>query len=322
MAAQVVVDSAGAFMGGAARFLGELESYVERRNCPGLTIIGRGRGLSPTWLLERERQAPRSAQRIALNNVSFSRSGGTRIVILRNALHFAEPDELAALSYRPPKAMKIQTQVVRAAARRADVVVAPCAAMAERVLRYLPSVSGHIVVRPHPVTPRDWAGTPAPACDLLVPVLNAPYKRLPWHLKNILDAYDIAGLRGRIHVTAVRDEFPEEVGGDERLNFVGRLNQAALDRYWQDSRAIYFPTQLEAFGYPLAEARANGRRIIALDTPQNREIGGAALAPFATGNVESLAAAIREAMEVRVIPDLDKFDADPYFDWLLGDAHG
>ena len=52
---------------------------------------------------------------------------------------------------------------------------------------------------------------------------------------------------------------------------------------WARSRVIYFPTEIESFGYPLAEARVHGQPVIAPDTEQNREIAGAALFGFTIG---------------------------------------
>ena len=49
---------------------------------------------------------------------------------------------------------------------------------------------------------------------------------------------------------------------------------------WARSRAIYFPTDLESFGYPLAEARVSGQPVIARDTALNREIAGPALCRY------------------------------------------
>ena len=54
------------------------------------------------------------------------------------------------------------------------------------------------------------------------------------------------------------------------------------------SRAIYFPTGLESFGYPLAEARVSGQPAIARDTAQNREIAGPALCGYSLGDPDSL----------------------------------
>lgn len=314
---EVVIDCAGAAMGGAARYLKELDVWLERREYAP-TVVGRGRPLSARWLLERERLVSKSARRIALNNVGFFRRGGLRVVLLGNALHFATEDELAELGYAMPRALRAQVPIVRAAAERSDVVVVPCRAMGERVLSFRPSLHDRLVVRPHPVAPRPWAGESATGAELLVPILNAPYKRLPWHLQNILEACGSSDLIERIFVTADAADFPTSIAGDPRVMFLGRLSSDELDPYWHRCKAVYFPTQIESFGYPLAEARANGRRVVALDSDQNHEIAGAALAAFIPGDRHGLQAALVDAMSVSVAPDRKMFDPASYFDWLIG----
>ena len=304
-------------MGGAARYLKELDVWLERRQ-DAPAVIGRNRRLTARWLLERERLAPKSARRIALNNVGFVRRGGPRVVLLRNALHFATEDELLRLGYAMPRALRAQVPIVRAAAERSDVVVVPCRAMSKRVLSFRPSLHDRLVVRPHPVAPRPWAGSSATGADLLMPIVNAPYKRLPWHLQNILEACGSSDLVERVFVTAEAADFPSSVAGDPRVRFLGRLSSDELDIYWRRCKAVYFPPQLESFGYPLAEARANGRRVVAPDSDQNYEIAGAALAAFIAGDPHSLQAALVDAMSVSVAPDRETFDPSNYFDWLIG----
>lgn len=150
-----------------------------------------------------------------------------------------------------------------------------------------------------------------------MPILNAPYKNLEFHLANVLEASQEATL-DRVYVTAEATEFSGQLRSDPRVEFVGQLSASDLDRYWQLCRAIYFPTQLESFGYPLAEARANGRRVVALNTSQNREIAGSALAAFELDDRDSLAAAIDDAMGVTRSPDRETFDPNSYFSWLTG----
>ena len=81
---------------------------------------------------------------------------------------------------------------------------------------------------------------------------------------------------------------------------------------------IYYPTSLESFGYPLAEARASGRPVIAYDTEQNREIAGPALCGFTPGDQDSLRRATMLALTTEVASDPAPFDPDAYFSWLLG----
>lgn len=135
-------------------------------------VVGRARTLSPRWLFEREWAVPKAARRIALNNVGFARRGGLRVVLLRNALHFSTEEELARLGYAIPRALEAQVPIVRAMAKRADLIVVPCHAMGVRVLSFLPSLRDRLVARPHPVAPRPWAGASATGAELLVPILN------------------------------------------------------------------------------------------------------------------------------------------------------
>ena len=76
---------------------------------------------------------------------------------------------------------------------------------------------------------------------------------------------------------------------------MGRLPHSELRDLQARSRAIYFPTDLESFGYPLAEARVSGQPVIARDIAQNREIAGPALCGYTLGDLDSL----RQAVEAR-----------------------
>lgn len=315
-----VVDAAGAQMGGAANLLGELRKYLSGN--PGLPVrlIGLDRPLDPRWLVQREVIARGSHARIALNNVGFGLGEG-RVTLLRNALHFASAEELAALRYRPSRTLRAQTKIVRAAAQRSDLLVVPCSAMAERVVHHAPRLAKQLVVRPHPVSPsaRTARGDRLPQDDpsILVPILNAPYKRLDEHIERLLAALDGCGREATVVVTAHRHELPA-AAVDPRVEFTGPLRGTQLEARWQRAKAIYFPTQLESFGYPLAEARVNGIPVIALDTSQNREIAGASLRPFWEDQPDSLAAAVHSALTRPAEPDPEPFSPRAYFDWLLG----
>jgi hypothetical protein len=314
-----VVDVAGAQMGGAAKFLGELRAYLARHPRPELRLIGLDRGLTPQWLVQRERMARGANRRIALNNVGFL-TGRGNCTLLRNALHFSSDEELRALNFRPSRELRLQTHIVRAAARRSTMLVVPCQAMAERVTRHAPGLAPRLVVRPHPVSPAPWSGNRSVGeTSILLPVLNAPYKRLGDHVSGLLRALDESGLDGRLVVTAMEHEFAPQIAADTRVRFTGPLPGERLDQEWQKATAIYFPTQLESFGYPLAEARANGMPVIALDTDQNREIAGPALRPFSQGDRSSLAEAVGAALTVPAAADPAPFDPDRYFEWLLGE---
>lgn len=317
MTAAVVVDAAGGPMGGAARFRIELRSYLTRTGREDVRLIGANRRLDLSWLLRRELVRP-ATRRVSLNNVGFLASGSERWTLLRNALHFLTDEEESSLdaSLRGPNSRK--ATAVRMTARRSDVLVAPSTSMAERVTRILPSVRDRIVVRPHPVSAYSVSKRHRDAA-ILCPVIFESYKPMVERLTELLAAIDNdADPSVRVVVTAGRAEVPASLAASPRLRLVGRLNHLDLRRLSARSSVIYFPTGLESFGYPLAEARASGQPVIALDTAQNREIAGGALCGFTLGDIVSLRRAAMSALTKDVAPDPAPFDPDAYFQWLLG----
>jgi len=314
----VIVDAAGAHMGGAARYLGELRSYLTRAGREDVEVIGSRRRVGPQWLLCRELAGRAGCRRVALNNVGFVTPGAQRWTLLRNALHFLNESEQASLDTALRAFVRRESAVVQLAARRSDVIVAPSTAMAERIATVRPELSSRVVVRPHPVSPSAiprLSGDPV----ILCPVLFASYKQMGQRLVELLAAVDALGdLAIRVRVTAQQADVPAAVAGHPRVDLVGRLPCDELRVMQARSRAIYFPTALESFGYPLAEARVSGQPVIARDTAQNREIAGAALCGYTPGDPDSLRRAVEAAVAADIAPDPGPFDPDRYFGWLLG----
>ena len=321
MTGTATVDIAGAQMGGAARYAAELRSYLTRTGRRDIHVIGGGQHVGPAWLLRRESFGrPGTGRRIAVNNVSFAGPGGPRWVLLRNALHFLAETEEAELEPGLRRSVGREGMVVRLAVRRADVVVVPCTAMAERVLRILPGIRSRLVARPHPVSPTVMSLAERRSA-ILCPVLFAPYKRMDARLAELLAAVDEHGdPEVQVRVTAAPADLPPSVASHPRLECLGRLDHRDLRTAWAQARAVYFPTGLESFGYPLAEARVNGQPVIARDTAQNLEVGGAALCGYQPGDPDSLRQAVKSALTADLTPDPAPFDPDAYFGWLLGSS--
>jgi hypothetical protein len=285
-----------------------------------IKVIGARRHLSAAWLALREASAVRRSRRVALNNVGFLTPGGERWTLLTNALHFPQGTELAVLEPRLRAALVRQAGVVHRAARRSDVLVAPCTAMAERIAAVLPDVADRLIVRMHPVSPDAVAYRPDGSL-ILCPVLFAPYKRMPDRIGEWLSAVDGAlDDSVRLVVTASASQVPASLAISPRLHFVGALSVAQTRDLQARCRALYFPTGLESFGSTLAEARVAGQPVIARDTPQNREIAGPALCGYTLGDGDSLLEATEAALTVRLVPDPAPFDPDAYFDWMLGES--
>lgn len=173
-------------------------------------------------------------------------------------------------------------------------------------------------MRPHPVSADTIPRRPRQAA-ILCPVLFAPYKQMTQRLAELLAAVEDYGDSAvRVRITADRGDVTRCLADNPRIEFAGRLSQRDLRDIWARSRAIYFPTGLESFGYPLAEARVSGQPVIARDTAQNREVAGPALRGFRVGDHDSLVRAVALALTAQVAPDPGSFDPAAYFEWMLG----
>lgn len=300
-----------------ARIREELVGYLQRHTRHDVKVIGADRYLNVAWLAAREASAVRRSRRIALNNVGFITPGGERWTLLTNAVHFLTAAEMSAAHPQVRAEAARQGAIVRRTARRSDVVIAPCTAMAERITAVLPDVADRLVMRMHPIS-----STRAPQATgslVLCPVLFSPYKRMPERIADWVAAADGAVDDSvRLIVTASAAEMPASLAASPRLHLVGRLSVRQVADLWHRCRAVYFPPTLESFGYPLAEARVHGRPVIAVDTPQHREIAGGALCGYTLGDRDSLRCAINAALTTEVEADPSPFDPDTYFDWMLG----
>lgn len=316
---RIVVDCAGAVQGGAARFLREVEAYLEQAQLPNVELIGKGQRLTTRWLMKREVLAASAVRRISLNNAGFINPKGTNVTLLHNILQFATASDLKRLAYSPPSRLRVQIPIVRLFARSSSILVVPCSRMAEQVAAVSPALKHKLEVRFHPISSPDWAGTlPKNSRDVLLPIVPSPYKKLDQHILEFLEASDgIDGLPVNIVVPTDPNRFPELLT-HPRIKFIGAQTSDEMDRWWRDSAAVLFPTEFEAFGFPLGEARVYGRNVIAQDTAQNREIAGQSLQSYTRHDHQSFRSAIEQAVATIPEPDPVPFTPKSYFDDLLG----
>lgn len=313
--ARVVIDLAGGRGGGAGRFREQYLDYAAGRSGPAGTAVGLDRHLTPPWLLRREVIAGRSDKVVAANNVGFVVAGREKWLLLRNANHFLTDEEWTRDRPLLGRSFGVKTAQVRAAALRADTVVVPSSSMAERVVAVLPSLARRVVVRFHPLRPPAAPGAgPARARTLVCPLVPSPYKHLDEHLRDLA-----AALPGGCDVVATmpRASAPPAVSADPRFSFLGVVPRQVVEHLYARAAAVFFPTAVESFGYPLAEARARGLPVLAAGTAHNREIAGGALVGYEVGDPGSLRTAIGSALTASPDPDPDPFDPTRYFDWLL-----
>jgi hypothetical protein len=313
--ASVVIDLAGGTNGGAGRFRAEYTRYAGAPDALPTRAIGVGDSLRPSWLVRREALARRSRKVVATNNVGFCTAGEHRWTLLRNANHFLSRTEEAESAGLLGASFALQVRAVRWALRRSDVLVVPSTSMADRVAAAVPQAADRLLVRHHPLlVPARRRPTTSDAV-ILCPVVSSPFKRLDAHLSLLAAA--LADSPVRVVCTTEADEVTAELRGDRRFSFIGMVDRASVDAVYDSAAAVYFPTSIESFGYPLAEARAAGMPVIAQETPHNREVAGPALFGYRGGDGHSLADAVSGALEARLTPDPGPFDPTAYFDWLL-----
>lgn len=318
MKRRLVIDCAGAMLGGAARYLRELQTYLANNPDNDIELIGVGRQLTPRWLIQRELKAASADVRLSLNNASFVNPIGTNVTLLQNILQFATPADYRRLRFTPSRRLRLQTPVVRSFAGASETLVAPCTRMAEQVAAVAPKLQDKVVVRFYPIAAPSWAGTaPTNQRDVLLPIVPSPYKHLDEHIPEFLEASEnIPAGPVRLIVPTRPEQFPD-LAAHPRMKFIGPQTTEALDRWWQDCEAVFFPPEFEAFGFPVGEARVYGRHVIAQDTAQNHEIGGHALMPYTRHDQRSLRDAIEAAVAGFPEPDPEPFLPDTYFEWLL-----
>jgi glycosyltransferase involved in cell wall biosynthesis len=167
------------------------------------------------------------------------------------------------------------------ALRRSKTILADSETTAHDLVAKFPSISSKTIVA--------RLGFCQPILDLQVPNLqfSNPYLvMLGAHRprKNMRLALDVVqslarnGKRIQLVVTGdVHQSFQKEIEGlPEMVRAVGVLSKSELFWLMQNSIGLLFPSLYEGFWFPILEAMAVGCPVLALDTPINREIGGAA----------------------------------------------
>lgn len=311
--ADVVIDVAGASMGGAASYLACLDKFLQQLPpSHGVNVIGRGRRLGLSWLAHREWERRGALRTIAANNISFG-SGPERIVLLRNALHFLSDDDVSRIG-RPDARTEATARLVRAMARRADVVVVPSRAMRDRVLRPNPGLRDRVVIMNHPVEPPAVPRRPRQAVlRLLCPVLDAPYKALARRLSALTT--EVASREDVELRLTTKAEWAQPC---RNVVALGRLNADELSVQMNEADGIVFPLSIESFGFPMAEGRLRRIPVIAPPGELSEEIAGDAHVPCDFSDVDSIRVAIADAWS-KNLPVLKEnpFDPDRYFRTLF-----
>jgi glycosyltransferase involved in cell wall biosynthesis len=199
------------------------------------------------------------------------------------------------------------TAISKASARRARRVIAVSHATAEDCVQLLGARKERVRVVHCGVSPdyfpRDEADVTRFRCahGLDAPFLLCvgtlePRKNL-W---NLLQAFNLArqqGLRHRLKVVGGTGWMYEDMLGrakeqglDEAVDFVGFAPAAEMPLWYQAADIFIYPSLLEGFGLPVAEAMASGVPVITSNVSSLPEVGGDAAFYVDPTSVENIAA--------------------------------
>lgn len=223
-----------------------------------------------------------------------ARPGAPLVVTVHDAAPQLFPDAFTA------RGRRWHAAGAAAAARRADLVIAPTQAAADEIASHTPIPRERIRVVHHAVA--------APPAVTAPPPLDGPYVLWVGSLEprkgvaTVVEAMALLGAdrRGTRLVLAGYDGWlpdglvPEAarraLGPD--LVQVGRVDEAGLWGLYRGATVFAFPSRHEGFGLPPLEAMSQGVPVLASDLPATREVLGDDAVLLAAGDVDAWASAI------------------------------
>lgn len=216
---------------------------------------------------------------------------GAGVLTIHDLAFLDAPEELAPSDAELP-------ELVRRGAARAHVICTPTAAVADAVAERLDVDRDKITVTPLGIDAGWFTGNPPslrmrgrlglPPRYLLFAGAPGPRKGIEWLLEAHAADPSLPPL-----VFAGPGRFPR----GERRHHVGYLSDVDLHRVVAGASALVLPSRDEGFGLPVLEAMACDTPVVCSDVPALREVSGglAHLAPY--GDVDTLAAELRAAVE-------------------------
>jgi len=216
--------------------------------------------------------------------IVFARVATPAVVALHYHLNFSRPQGTSLARRLYWKLFFNPT--MRRESRRVAAYLAPTRAFADEIVRWLPAAAGRLVPVHHGVAPcfgPDPVASPWPPRVLVVAnrfayknvvgavrIFRAAAADLPHELHVAgLDEGDLAPVLGALALPAVfRD----------RVRARGRQSPEGMAALYRESAALLFPSLVESFGLPVAEAMACGTPVACSDLPVLAEVtGGAAV---------------------------------------------
>lgn len=241
-----------------------------------------------------------------------------QILLVRISLYFSKTYQerfLRPSSPRSRASLALRRWLCCQSVQWADIVMAPTEAMLEDLRGYVEVPSSKALVNHYGVAIPEGAEVGRPLSGdadgpvrLLYISLYAKHK----NLTTLLKAMALLGggpSRRFVLFTTVNPAWKEAGGLWARkedlellqdrsiascVQLVGPLGPIEIEEQYRDADIFVFPSLVESFGHPMAEAMAHGLPIVAADTPVNRELCGDAALYFRPLDPDHLAQTVRQ----------------------------
>jgi glycosyltransferase involved in cell wall biosynthesis len=252
-------------------------------------------------------------------NFGMFRCPVRQVLLVCNALYFSKIYREVFVprhTWRVRAAFRLRRWLVRRSAESCDVVMTPTQALLDDLR---PEVKvGKALVNPYAVAEEDFCpqpvegatATPGGGCGSVVRLVFVSLYAEHKNLATLLEAIRLLNRDGgrkfllkttvnpawkdAAWTTTYRDDLAlaGQTGVAPWVEFVGPFDRAEALRLYRGADIFVFPSLVESFGHPLAEAMAAGLPIAAADTPVNREVCGSAAVYFQPLSPEDLASKV------------------------------
>jgi glycosyltransferase involved in cell wall biosynthesis len=224
------------------------------------------------------------------------RWSGPAAVTIHDLVPIAHPD-----LYRGRLRARYVGRAIRSSARRADRVLCPSTATRDRIVAEFGVGDEKVVVAPWGVDDAFRSASPSDRPGHLLFVGR-------WEARKGLDVL-AAALRELTRREAAprlvlaggpgwgATEAVHELRGMPSVETVLNPSDRELAELYAGALALVYPSRMEGFGLPIAEAMASGCPVIASDLPEVREWAQDAPLYVPPGNPQALAAALSEVAE-------------------------
>ncbi len=215
---------------------------------------------------------------------------GPSIVTVHDLVFLARPD-----LYRGNLAASYVARAVRRSAGAAEAIICPSPAVARRIGEVLGVGPTRVLALPWGIGPKFREQPPEPQGDYALFVGRATERKGLETLCRALRSVVAGGRSIRLVMThSPRAEHRRALGTDVEVEVVEAPGDTELARLYAGALALVYPSHIEGFGFPVAEAMACGCPVIASDLAEVREWAQDGPRYVEPGDAEALAEALVE----------------------------